>query len=240
MNKKYLLLILIVVGAILVIMRREDAGPLTSSLPGELVAAEETKSQVPTAPSVVASPADVAAAQATPAEVTTIAARHFRELGQCLQIKNSAPEEAVSFADLQAAVRNELGDVMASDTDWKNVHVKLPNGEQRRLRLEVEGAGEELSVKTLKYYGVDKENLPVELPLTKEQTTNPSDSFIASLEQEGSVTLREEARRGVFTTGAELYYVERNGRLSEIEMSFRGHSFKCTDLTQTNSKCRCF
>lgn len=238
MNKKYLLLILVVVGAILIIARREDSGPLTKSLPAELAPMEEVKPQ-PSASAVSETP--VAPAGEDSSVPRGIEVRHFQELGQCLKIKNTIPGQAApGFADIQSSVRNELGDVMVAETDWKNVHVKLSNGEQRRLRIEVEGAGEELAIRKLKYYTLDNEGLPLERPLTKEQSVNPTETFIASLEHEGAVTLKEEAKRGAFSSGADLYYVERNGQLSELEMSYKGQSFKCSDLNNSRSKCRCF
>lgn len=166
---------------------------------------------------------------------------HLREIGDCLQISNSLNDEAdLSFTSLQDSLRGELGELIANDTDWKNVHITLPNGEKRRLRIEVEATGEEGSGLRLQYYGVDKEDLPVPIPLSDEQSKNPSDEFIASLENQGKVTLREEARRGVFSKGAELYYTERNGSLSELELSYEGKSVKCQDLQSSHGTCNCF
>lgn len=166
---------------------------------------------------------------------------HLREIGDCLKISNSLNEEAdLSFTSLNDSVHRELGELIANDTDWKNVHVTLPNGEKRRLRIEVEATSEEGSALMLKYYGVDKEDLPVPIPLTSEQSKNPSAEYIASIENQGKVTLREEGRRGVFSKGAEIYYTERNGALSDIEISYEGKSVKCQDLQTNHGNCTCF
>jgi hypothetical protein len=166
---------------------------------------------------------------------------HLREIGDCLKISNSLNDDAeLKFSALEDSLRDELGELIANDLDWKNVHLTLPDGEKRRLRMEVEGTGEEASGLRLHYYGVDKEDLPVPLPLTDEQSMNPSEAFIASLENEGKVTLREEAHRGVYSKGAELYYTERNGALSELELSYQGKSVKCQDLQSATGSCNCF
>jgi len=166
---------------------------------------------------------------------------HLREIGDCLSIKNSLNDDAdLSFTSLNDSLRNELGDLVATETEWKNVHMTLPNGEKRRLRMEVEATSEEGSALTLKYFGVDKEDLPIPIPLTKEQSRNPSPEYITSIENQGKVTLREEARRGLYSKGAEIYYTERNGSISELEISYQGKSVKCQDLHSDHGICNCF
>lgn len=188
-------------------------------------------------------PLAVSTPQPTPrpeAEIKTFGV-HLREIGDCLQIKNSLNADAeLKFSALDDSLRGELGELVANTLDWKNVHIQLPNGEKRRLRLEVEAIGEESAGIRLQYFGVDNEDLPVPLPLSSEQSLNPSEAFIASLENEGKVTLREEARRGIYSKGAELFYSERNGVLSDLEISYQGKSVKCQNLQFTQGTCNCF
>ena len=176
-----------------------------------------------------------------PSQPVPLLGPHLRKIGDCLHISNSLNDDAsMTATSLLDSVRTELGEVVANQTDWKNVHITLPNGEQRRLRIEIEATSEEGTAPRLRYYGVDKEGLPVPIPLTKEQSLNPSEEYIASLENQGQVTLREEARRGLFSKGAEIYYTERNGYLSELEISVDGKSVKCQDLQSTHGNCGCF
>ena len=166
---------------------------------------------------------------------------HLRKIGDCLNIKNSLNSDAdLSFTSLVDSMRGELGELAADHTDWKNVHITLPNGDKRRLRVEVEAIGEESSGLRLSYFGVDKEDLPVPIPLTDAQSKKPSEEYITSIENQGKVTLREEARRGVFSKGAEIYHTERNGFLSELEISYDGKGVKCQGLQGNQGTCNCF
>lgn len=166
---------------------------------------------------------------------------HLRKIGDCLNVKNSLNNDAdLSFTSLVDSMRGELGDLVTDKTDWKNVHITLPNGDKRRLRVEVEAIGEESSDLRLRYFGVDKEDLPVPIPLTDAQSKKPSEEYITSIENQGKVTLREEARRGVFSKGAEIYHTERNGFLSELEISYDGKGVKCQDLQSHRGTCNCF
>ncbi len=165
----------------------------------------------------------------------------LRKIGDCLQIHNSLDDKAdLNFHSLQDSLRGELGDLLATDIDWQNVHFTLPNGEKRRLRIEIEGTGEEGSARVLKLYGVDKEDLPIPIPLTEAQSKNPSTEYIASIENQGQVTLREAASHGVFSKGADLFYTERNGFLSDLEISYEGKGVKCQDLQSSHGNCNCF
>lgn len=166
---------------------------------------------------------------------------HLRKIGECLQINNALNDQAeLSFSELRASLRGDFGELTTQTLEWKNIHVTLPNGEKRRIRLESEAEGEEGSAMRLMYFGVDKEDLPVPIPLSDEQSLNPSESFIASLENEGTVTLREDAHHGFYSNGAEIFYSERNGALSELEISFEGKNVSCQDLQNPRSTCDCF
>lgn len=176
------------------------------------------------------------------AEVAPPMGPHLRTIGECLQIQNSLDDTAeASFNALNSSMRTVFGDVYENQLDWKNVHLTLANGEKRRLHFEIEALGEENTATRLRYFGVDAEDLPVPLPLPNDQQSlNPSSELVESLENEGQVTLREEAHRAVYSNGAELYYVERNGVLSEVEINFQGNSVKCHDLQNAQGNCSCF
>lgn len=174
-------------------------------------------------------------------EVAPVMGPHLRTMGECLQIQNSLDDSAeASFNALESSLRTVFGNVYENQLDWKNVHLTLPNGEKRRLHFEIEALGEENTATRLRYFGVDSEDLPLPLPLPDDQPgLNPSAELVESLESQGQITLREEAHRATYGNGAEIYYVERNGVLSEVEINFQGNSVKCHDLHAQGS-CSCF
>lgn len=188
----------------------------------------------PRAPLVVAGPA------------TEKTQRYFAEsvkmLGQCLDIKTAVDGDQVDpvYDNLENSVRNELGETVIRSEDWSNTHIKLSNGEERRIRIETDLSGDSTVVKRLRYYSVDKEGLPVLIPLPKEQTEDPSETLIASMLKEGTPTLEESGKRAYFQNGEEMIYVERNGKLSEYEMSKGTRTFKCMSLDSDKSSCKCF
>ncbi|MBC7371179.1 MAG: hypothetical protein H7326_06420 [Bdellovibrionaceae bacterium] len=165
----------------------------------------------------------------------------LKEIGDCLKIGNTLNESAQpQLSELQGSLQSSLGDFINTTLEWKNVHLTMPSGEKRRLRLEVDVDAEQSLSRRLQYYSVDSEGMTVPIPLSPEQETNPTETFISGLESDGQVTMQEEAHRGFYPQGVELYYVERNGFLSEIEMNYQGKSVRCQDLEKPNSGCRCF
>ncbi len=165
----------------------------------------------------------------------------LKGLGSCLDIKNAidSDQRDAKLDNLIASVRNEIGDPAIRSEDWSNTHVTLPNGEQRRIRIEMEYDSDDRIVKRLKYYGVDKENFPVPIPLGKEVSVDPQESYIASLEKEGKVFLREKGERIYFQNGEELVFTEKNNRLADLEMNRNGRTYKCAGLESGKASCTC-
>lgn len=231
-NKQYLLIVGLIGAALWAALRFSTQKNSDTTLDHPLPE-QSTANALPSAPT-----------SESPSEATTplpLLGPHLRKISECLQIQNTPNDSAeLSFMALQSSLRSDLGEVASRELDWKNVHLTLPNGEKRRIRLEVEPISEEASGLRLKYYGVDSEELPIPLPLPENQSLNPSEAFIASLEGEGQITLREEAHRGIYTKGSELYYVERNGTLSELEINHLGKSVKCQNLQSPKGSCNCF
>ncbi len=139
----------------------------------------------------------------------------------------------------KSALRNELGEVVLEAEDWTTTHLVLPNGEKRRIRIESEVSDDQRITRKLKYAGVDKDDLPVPINLPSEQTVDPNETFIASLEKEGQVTLVEKAQRLYYSDGSEVMSVLRNNLVSEIEINKEGRSFHCWNMDKDNHQCDC-
>jgi hypothetical protein len=162
-------------------------------------------------------------------------------LQTCFKYQSSltTPEGDPSLENWKSALRPELGEVVLEAEDWTNTQIVLPNGEKRRIRIETEISEDNLVTKKLKYATVDAEDLPVPIPLPPEQSENPTETFIASLEKEGEVSLVERADRLYYSDGSEIMSVQRSNSVSEIEVNKAGVSFHCWNLDKTNGQCEC-
>ena len=159
----------------------------------------------------------------------------------CFHFQNNlqATEGDPNLENWKNALRSELGEVVLEAEDWTNTHLVLPSGEKRRIRIESEVGEDNRITRKLKYAGVDKDDLPVPINLPAEQTVDPNETFIASLEKEGQVTLVEKAERLYYSDGSEVMSVLRNNIVSEIEINKAGRSFHCWNLDKNNRQCDC-
>ena len=159
----------------------------------------------------------------------------------CFKFQNSlqANEGDPSLENWKSVLRIELGDAVLEAEDWVNTHLVLSNGEKRRIRIESEMGEDNRVTRKLKYASVDKEDLPVPIELPQEQTIDPNDTFVASLEKEGQVTMVEKASRLYYSDGSEVMSVQRNNIISEIEINRSGRSFHCWNLDKEKHQCDC-
>lgn len=162
-------------------------------------------------------------------------------LGKCLDVKSVQRENVTQLrrADLVDSVKNEMGLPVSDSEDWRNIHLVLPNKEERRIRIEMESDETNQVNRTVKYYGVDAEKLPIEIPLPKEMTKNPKDQDLLALENKGEVVLREKGGKVYFRSGEIMNFVEKDDVLTDFEFNRRGHIFKCSQLEEQQPSCQC-
>ncbi len=249
-NKKIFLIIVILIGGLLLLKAIFQKNP--EEIVNETEDTVEQEDMVAPTPDPNA-PVDVAAGTSAdtasqsdnensvdPSLVQAQFMEALKTLGTCLDIKNAIDTEQKEprLENLVASVRNEIGDPVIRSEDWSNTLVTLPNGEQRRIRIEMEYDADDRIVKRLKYYKAEKDNL-IPIPLDNSNSTDPQDSFIASLEGEGKVAIREKGSRMYFQNGEEIVFVEKNDQIADIEMNRNGRTFKCVGLDSGRSTCSC-
>ncbi|MBL7543029.1 MAG: hypothetical protein JNL11_04395 [Bdellovibrionaceae bacterium] len=162
------------------------------------------------------------------------------KLSECTEIKNSVAENnpEPNLSSILDSVQSELGEPVIRSEDWNATEIQLPDGTRRLIRIETVYEDDDI-VKKVKYFQIaDKAMLP--LDLTPEQAVNPSETFIASLEKEGEVVVREHSERVFFQNGEEINYVEKNGRIMTSEIIRAGKSLKCGEYGQKTFRCQCF
>lgn len=164
----------------------------------------------------------------------------LNKLSECTEIKNTVPSGPVepTLSSVLESVQAELGEPVIRSEDWNTTEISMADGGKRVIKIETVYKDDDI-IKRLKYYQVNNQTL-VPLELTSEQSVNPSETFLASLEKEGDVSSRERSERVFFQNGEEVTYTERNGKLLNTEIIRAGKSLKCSDYGMTSFKCQCF
>jgi hypothetical protein len=136
-------------------------------------------------------------------------------------------------------LQSKLGETVFNSEEWRNTDLVLANGEKRRIRVEYDMGENEEYVKKLKYSVIDTDNQVIPLAISPEHSENPTESFIETLEKEGEVTVSERAHRMYFKDGSELYTVERNDVVKDLDISKEGKLFRCTQMDTPRFNCEC-
>lgn len=168
-------------------------------------------------------------------------AKALLDAGTCLGIdvvpmgENAAPR----LDEWLGGVRRDLGDPLIDTEDWSVTTLLTPSGQRRFLRFEIDYSNPENVVRRVSYYEDRGDGTATTIPLNPEQATEPSDSFRATLEQDGEVVERERSRRLYFDSGAEIVVTEKNELIEEIEMNRFGKSFSCRPFDPSPYSCQC-
>ena len=162
----------------------------------------------------------------------------LKNLGVCLGIQVTPLEKNEEFnvGTFTAAIQNELGEVVLIEDEWHATDIQTPSGELRRILVRhdnLEGGG-----RSLRYiaYRNDQE---VDLELTPEQTKNPSETFIASLEKDGKLISKASALRAIFAGGASAAIGEKDGQIHSFQIPHKEKTFQCTGADGVNLTCTC-
>lgn len=167
--------------------------------------------------------------------------QELRDLGTCLQVTNGLSDKAnPTFENLNSSLRNAFGELVTTNEDWVDTQIQTAGGELRHIHIETDYADDNEPARSLRYYRVSAEGTQTPIPLDKDQRENPSDTFIAGLEKDGQVLMREKGIRAYYPNGDEVLFIERNGTMSDLEVTgLDGKKFKCTDLNNPQSSCTC-
>lgn len=168
--------------------------------------------------------------------------KHLKEMAQCLKLKMNPldPQSELSFETYNAVISPELGDIVTQETAWTVSDIRTKSGEVRRIHVQRGDDADDAGSRTLKYYAMDKDGSQKEIPLPKEQTHNPSDSLIASLESDGELLGTSSARLIYYKSGDDSLVVERNGKIYSFELSHGAKVYRCTGADSAETmKCQC-
>ncbi len=159
-------------------------------------------------------------------------------VNKCLDIKNSIDESMTepNVENILSSVQNELGEEVIRSEDWTTTEIELSNGQKKMIKVETSYENDDL-VRSLKYFQMTNQGL-IPIELSKDQTTDPSPTLLASLEGEGRITKKEKSERIFFQNGEEILYTETNSKVDFIEMTKGGKTLRCKDLNKSPCVCQ--
>lgn len=162
----------------------------------------------------------------------------LHKIGPCLELKNSLSlsSNEPKIDNLLSSLQGDLGDPVIRSEDWTSTEIETPSQEKKLIKIETNYENEDI-VKKLKYFNVTNEGL-IPIDLSDEQTTEPTSTFLASLESEGKVIKTEKSERVFYQNGEEVLYTESNGLIEFIEISRQGKTLKCPSLEKSDCTCR--
>lgn len=254
MRKNFVLLVVGVFGVGILLY---FVSPLSHSEQEPTKYSDETFEEVPPAPVeapvappvVVPAPVNPAAApsqtSAQTSEISTqtmkIFSQKLRDLGSCLDTQNNVPGDELepNLQVLIDSVRGEWGEFVISTEDWMQVEMETPEGEKRRLRVEMDFDNETQVQRKLKFMNVGKDGQTTPIPMADDQAVEPSDSLIASLEAGNKILTKEKFERIYFQNGEEIVAKQKDGFLTEVEVNKGPKSFKCLKVNEDVANCQC-
>lgn len=168
--------------------------------------------------------------------------KHTQAMATCLNMKIQPldPQAEINFDNFNKAISADLGDVVAQSDEWFTTDIRTPSGEVRRIYVENTNTASGEPTRTLKYSVMEASGVQREIPLAAEQTNNPTDTLIATLESDGSIVGKANSRRIFYQNGDDLLLVERDGKIYSFELPHDGKIFSCTGAdSAVTMSCTC-
>ena len=163
----------------------------------------------------------------------------MRLLSECLLVPLSLPEDLPPNAEtILSQLQKSWGSYEVND-QWINWYFHLKDGSEKRLKLEVNETEAGIKGRELHYYAVDKEGLPILVPLENVASHNPSDEAIMGILKDGEIFNKEKSSTVKYEQGANLEYLEKNGELAAIEVHLAEKIFRCSNMKAVKDSCLC-
>jgi len=157
----------------------------------------------------------------------------------CLKKTSSLPR--VHFSN-HLSLENVLEDLNSkTESSVINIHVRRPDGKEERLHVSPHDpstpnafglAGQDVTV-----FDVDNEGLPVPKPFPHEFKQDTLLSVINSFTGRDATTFKERRSQHSFSGGS-AFSVEKDGRLTELQLNFGHHVLGCADQ-DLGFNCKC-
>lgn len=114
--------------------------------------------------------------------------------------------------------------------ELENTHIRLSDGSIRRLHLiPAENSNTDKTVFELRYFSLDKEGLPLRIPLPPEQSFDPKPEFLSSLKNQGTSFYHETREIQTLQGGVTLSLTRLNNKVYEFRIYQKGRIFSCRE-----------
>lgn len=114
--------------------------------------------------------------------------------------------------------------VQSKSVDIENFHLKIKSGEERRIHIVSDGQSKN---RTLRFFGLDDENLPTPIPLTPAQRQMPIDTLIADLKSQGKVFFHQSKERWQLGNGSTMVVTFENKEAVEFQLFGQEKTLSC-------------
>lgn len=163
--------------------------------------------------------------------------QQMQAMSECLDfpVQELTGRESFNLEALHGLMGGHLGEIRALETEWQALDVQLPNGEKRRLTIEMDSSSQ---TQKARYFSYKTEGFE-EVPLTEAQKNLSPEDLVTQVESEGEVKGRFQSQGIRYQSKATLRATERDGSLYSFVLVRQGRVFTCVDLDQENLNCRC-
>jgi hypothetical protein len=164
------------------------------------------------------------------------------DMAKCTNLEMGRIDKSaeINFETFNQAISQDLGDVVAQEEDWSTTDIRTPTGEIRRILIQTPPPGEGDGERKLKYMSLSPDGKTKDIPVSQDQSDNPSDTLLASLESDGQIVGTSKANRIFYENGDDLYLSIRNGKVYSFTLNHEGKVFRCKGMDSGSTvKCSC-
>jgi hypothetical protein len=167
-------------------------------------------------------------------------AQGIQQATACLALRTEKQDRVEpTYSNVLLALQASFGNPIMQSEDWVVWSLKAGR-ENRRIRVETDYSDSKATTKNLRYFKIDEQGTPIVIPLPAEQTKNPSEAFIATLQKDGEVFQEEKGLRSYFENGQEMTVTERDGKVDDVEITNGPKTFRCAGILKENPSCKCY
>lgn len=145
-----------------------------------------------------------------------------RALSECLSLNSSVPiknsNELVKYLMSLNPKRN---------IEIENYHIKLAQGEERRIHLIPKENGDSGSKKEMRYFKLDKDGIPERIELPAEVVKLKTQDQVLALLSQGQLTFKQSKEVWLFEDEMSLNVDFQNNKVFEFQLQVQTQSFSC-------------